>query len=158
MSREQRICLGATGRGIHRVTKASEIPNDGGSNRSLVVDDDDAEWATARRGHVWLGDDVSGLSARRYRHRQLDDERGAGARGLHADRSAVLPHDSVGDGQAKPRSLANAFCRVERVEDAIDLRRGNPRPGVVDRDHDPTPARLARYQDPLLAVPPGERL
>src|SRR4051812_16159015 len=109
-SLEQRICLGATGRGIHRVTEASEIPNDGGSNRSLVVDDEDAERATARRSHVWLGDDVSGLTARRYRLRQLDDERGAGARGFHADGSAVLPHDSVGDGQAKARSLANAFC------------------------------------------------
>src|SRR3569832_1188371 len=45
---EQRICFCATGRVIHRVTEASEIPNKNRTNRSLVVDDEDAERATTR--------------------------------------------------------------------------------------------------------------
>src|SRR5689334_7158094 len=65
----QRVPLGTAGRRIHRVTKAGEVPNDRGSNRSLVVDDEDAERAAPRRRHVWLGDDISGLAARWYRHR-----------------------------------------------------------------------------------------
>ena len=60
---EQHVRLRAGGRSIDGVAKAGKIPDNGGPNRRLVVDDEDAERASAGRRHLGLRDGVGRLSA-----------------------------------------------------------------------------------------------
>ena len=53
---------------------------------------------------------------------------------LHFDGSAVLLHDTVSYGQAKPRTLPRGLCSEEWVVDARQVIVSDTLPGVLDID------------------------
>src|SRR5579864_2801274 len=79
-----------------------------------------------------------GCNCRSASGRKAHKKSTAGSVGIiHAgDLASMLPHDAVTNAQAEASSLADFFCRVERLEDAFRLR--NPRSVVSDRDLHPS--------------------
>src|SRR4051812_39793503 len=69
--------------------------------------------------------------------RQFNGEHGPALRMVCGeDLAAVLLHDAVRDGQPEPRSLADLFRRVERLEDARQRVLGDADAGVAQRRDD----------------------
>src|SRR5207248_8417913 len=97
--------------------------------------------------------------SRRMHERELDDEHRALAElRLHANASAMLSYDAVGDRKPEPRSLPDALRRVERIEDPVDLIGCDSRSAVRDRCEEPLADTPRSERDSLRAHPTGNRL
>src|SRR5437899_7700009 len=82
------------------------------------------------------GLEPAGGSGRLGGERETDDEARAGAwRALDVQHPAVGDDDRPGDGESETRAALNAGPRVvepdERLEDPLELRRVDPRAGVL---------------------------
>src|SRR3954447_781058 len=106
-----------------------------------------SHWVTACRieassstNKIGPRSDMDGLLhwRRQSKPRKLHDKLRASAgavRGVHP--AAEILHNSVGDGQAEPQTLADRLRRHERIEDAFDDLGRNARTvvGNADADH-----------------------
>src|ERR1039457_4630799 len=95
------------------------------TTRMLPLDSREVAWGIVISSGIHRG------PCRDPRRRQFQAEAGAAARPVgNFDRAAMLLNDTVGHREAQPRAFARRLGGKERIVDAMQVLRGNPRPRI----------------------------
>src|SRR5688572_6188550 len=97
----------------------------------LVVHDQQPERQRGRRRNAMY----RGHGGRWTNARKLHRERRARPKlATHGDRPLVIRHETVDDAEPETRALTRPLGREERIEDAIEIFRPDPRPRIRHLD------------------------